>query len=223
MNFGEVLRRYRKEKGLTQKELASKIDIKNHVLISRWEQNTAIPNFEIGLRLCEALEIKNPVQQFLYNRDAEPMFNEEGQQLVNTFIKTLSASGAFAPLSPEQMRTVPLYLMRVSAGPGTISDSWVEKEDIEVDNTVPTSADCAIIIGGDSMEPRIIDGQTIYVHRQEILEHGEVGVFFLNGESLCKKLYSVDGIVKLLSYNEKYAPIEVHEDDNLRIFGKVVA
>ena len=39
------LRKYRKEKGLSQKDVAGFLRIKDNTLISRWESGESIPNF----------------------------------------------------------------------------------------------------------------------------------------------------------------------------------
>ena len=42
-------------------------------------------------------------------------------------------------------------------------------------------ADFGVRVAGDSMEPLYLDGQIIWIHKQETLEEGEIGVFFLEG------------------------------------------
>lgn len=54
MNFGEKLSSARKEKGLSQEELAQKIFITRQAL-SRWENNTAQPSLEMFSMLCDLL------------------------------------------------------------------------------------------------------------------------------------------------------------------------
>ena len=110
-----------------------------------------------------------------------------------------------------------MFFAVVAAGTGSFldSDSYVE---LEVDDSVPADADFAVRVSGDSMTPRFIDGQIIFVKKQNTLNQNEIGVFELNGDSFVKKL----GREQLVSLNEQYAPIAIREWDTFHIFGKVV-
>ena len=57
MTFGERLRRARKEKKLTQKELALKINAK-HNSISNWENDQNMPDPDTIQKLCWALDVQ---------------------------------------------------------------------------------------------------------------------------------------------------------------------
>ena len=119
------------------------------------------------------------------------------------------------------IRTMRVYTNSASAGFGEyLEDS--DYEDIEVSSDVPFNADFGITIHGDSMMPRINDGDVVWVRSQDSLEQGEVGVFVLNGDALCKKLVLVSGRFFLRSLNEKYRDIPIGEDDNLKVIGKVL-
>ena len=84
-------------------------------------------------------------------------------------------------------RLLRLYDTPVSAGLGNYTNEG-NYEMIEVDNTVPNSADYAVRVSGDSMIPRFVDKQIIFIHEQPTLEDGEIGIFYLNNETYLKKL-----------------------------------
>ena len=102
-------------------------------------------------------------------------------------------------------RTLNLYDLPVSAGAGQFLDSDRFSE-MEVGDEVSLDADFGVRVSGDSMEPLYLNGQIIWVHQQETLEDGEIGIFFLDGEA----------------YVKKYAPIKVSSGSVFRTFGKVV-
>lgn len=56
MTLGEKLWRLREEKGMSQDELAEKLDVSRQT-ISNWERDKALPDAEKLKRLCEALGI----------------------------------------------------------------------------------------------------------------------------------------------------------------------
>lgn len=89
---------------------------------------------------------------------------------------------------------------------------------------VPKGASFGIRISGDSMEPAIADGSTVFVKHTMTVESGKVGVFVLNGASYCKQLI-VDKAkreVRLHSLNPKYEDIVVTAADDLRTIGQVL-
>lgn len=127
-----------------------------------------------------------------------------------------SGSGKVVPF-----RTIPLQLYPVSAGPGNFLDDE-NYEDMPVGEDVPMSADFAVRISGDSMEPMLHKNQIIYIHRQETLENGEYGIFFLNGEAYVKRFQKDGAGTFLVSLNPKYTPMPVDAGSDFRIFGKLV-
>lgn len=89
---------------------------------------------------------------------------------------------------------------------------------------IPARADFGIKISGDSMEPKIYDGDIVWVEAMPQIENGEIGIFILDGDSYCKKLH-IDydkGIIELISLNPKYKPKVIKRHEELRTVGKVL-
>ena len=111
--------------------------------------------------------------------------------------------------TPEQdLRQIPLY--RSPAAAGYAAPVFGEDFDyIDVTGQVPQGAEFAVRIQGDSMEPFILDGSTVYVNRDP-LSNGDVGIFCVDGEMLCKQ-YLRDrlGIVYLFSLNRLRSDADV--------------
>lgn len=93
---------------------------------------------------------------------------------------------------------------------------------MEVGDEVSPDADFDVRVSGDSMEPLYLNGQIIWVHQQETLEDGEIGIFFLDGEAYVQKYHQAPDGISLISMNKKYAPIKVSSGSVFRTFGKVV-
>lgn len=55
--FGETLRTYRKERGLTQEELAHRAEI-HRTYVSLLERNEKSPTLNVLFRICRALEVR---------------------------------------------------------------------------------------------------------------------------------------------------------------------
>ena len=118
-------------------------------------------------------------------------------------------------------RVIKLFDIPASAGTGSFLDSD-DFTEIEVGEEVPTDADFGIRISGDSMEPRFINGQIVWVKQQETLLNGEIGIFYLDGNAYCKKIKDDKEGLFLISLNSKYNPIPVADNNSFKVFGKVV-
>ncbi|HAQ8926850.1 TPA: LexA family transcriptional regulator [Enterococcus faecium] len=100
-------------------------------------------------------------------------------------------------------------------------DTVVEEEEFE---RVPSSADFAVPIIGDSMEPVIRNGQFVFVKEQPDVEDGEIAIVEIDGDGVtCKEVfkdYENQSII-LRSINELYED-RVVSPEQIRIIGKVV-
>ena len=56
MNFGEKIYELRTEKNLSQGDLADKLDVSRQS-VSKWENNTAVPDLDKLIKLCDVFEI----------------------------------------------------------------------------------------------------------------------------------------------------------------------
>ena len=194
--FGRRLAAARKETGLNQTEVAARLTAAGFPVrtqaVSKWETGTTLPSATQLVELCRLYGIRDVVS-------------------------------AFAPREERGgvVRVLPLYHLAVSAGTGELLDG-ADYDTVEVGEEVSPAADFGVRIAGDSMEPRFVHGQIVWVKRQETLRSGEIGIFLFNGAGYCKRLERTQGRVELCSLNPKYDPIRVGRGDELRIFGKVV-
>ena len=106
----------------------------------------------------------------------------------------------------------------------------IEGEDYEmvpITEDIPKGADFCIDISGDSMEPYIKDGSRVYIHRGDVEEMRDAGVFFVDGDVFVKQ-WCIDmiGTLHLLSANPKRedANIQIPRDSgrNVVCFGRVI-
>ena len=85
----------------------------------------------------------------------------------------------------------------------------------------------ALKIKGDSMEPRICDGDVVIVRKQDYAESGDLVIVLVNGDSAtCKKLAKYPSGIRLIPFNQAYEPLfysnEEIENKPVRIIGRVV-
>lgn len=131
-----------------------------------------------------------------------------------------------AVVEPAETRYIPLYYTPAAAGMSSPAMGQ-DFDYIEVGNNVPRQADFAVKIDGDSMEPYIRDGSTVYVNREPLV-NGDVGIFYVDGDMLCKQYYKDDyGNVHLLSLNRTRSDADryIHAKDNdtvMTYYGRVI-
>ncbi len=82
-----------------------------------------------------------------------------------------------------------------------------------------------LLVKGDSMEPRIQNGDLALVRRQPVLDDGDLGVVvFGEGEGTLKLFRKKGNAVVLQPFNPAYEPVILsgEELDHLYVAGKVV-
>ena len=117
----------------------------------------------------------------------------------------------------------PLVSYRVPAGfPSPAQDEIAGRIDLNRDLVKHPLATFYVRVEGDSMEPRIHDGELLVVDRMEETKDGDVVVARLGCEFMVKRLHTeTDGGIWLCSENAAYAPIEVTEGMDFEVWGKV--
>lgn len=82
-------------------------------------------------------------------------------------------------------------------------------------------------VKGDSMSPRIMDGDTVIVRSQPDVESGDVAIVMVNGcDATCKRVIKSDGGLTLIPFNPAYQTKQFSKKDlasvPVTIIGKVV-
>ena len=119
-------------------------------------------------------------------------------------------------------------LGRVAAGiPITAITDILDYEEISPEMIKDGSEYFALSIKGDSMEPKISEGDVVIVRKQEDCESGQIAIVQINGdEATCKKLVKKSNGIVLQSFNPAYEPMyfsaEEIEELPLKVIGRVV-
>ncbi len=223
MSFGQRLRDRRKELGLSQGELAKALGVSLSA-VSNYENGLNAMREDVLLRLFRVLDVEpNYLYQDAFSGSSFTCSVEEerlvkayralrvpGKQTMRAMAEALTAYQAELEddRPEEEVRQIPLY--RNPAAAGYASPVFGEDFDyIRVTGETPRGAEFAVRIQGDSMEPYIHNGSIAYVNRDP-LSNGDVGIFCVDGEMLCKQ-YVRDplGIVYLFSLNRERADADV--------------
>lgn len=113
--------------------------------------------------------------------------NESGRAELERYGNYLTAQDVYQRKEAEKhIEYIRHYIVPAAAGYA----SPIEGEDYELvplDPKAPRGADFCITIRGDSMEPYIRDGELAYIKRGADMQPFDVGVFYVDGDVLCKQ------------------------------------
>lgn len=116
-------------------------------------------------------------------------------------------------------RVIPLFEFSACAGEGFFIDDNIPHTDIED----PTGyADYAVTVSGNSMEPTIMDKSVIFVKKEGVPEHKEVGLFVVDGSVMCKRYMKQGKGYKLVPDNNDYKTILGKDISSITYLGKVI-
>ncbi len=204
MNIGKIIEERRKELGLTLEEVGNAVGVSKST-VKKWESGyiSNMRRDKIAL-LAKALDI-NPTQ--LINTEDEP----EPSNISNV-------------IPAENLHMIPVFAS-VSAGFGAYaSDEILEYIPTVLTNPYEANVTLGIKVTGNSMYPKIEDGDTIVVRKQESVDSGSIAVVLLDGEEgLVKKVKYGPDWIDLISINPEY-PVkhfEGSEVQRLRVVGLV--
>lgn len=131
-------------------------------------------------------------------------------------------------LSPSRPSSIKINVLgRVAAGiPIEAVEEIIDQEEI-TEELARTGSFFGLQIKGNSMEPRMCEGDVVIVRQQDDAESGDVVIALINGDdAVCKRLRKYKEGIELISNNPSYEPMyfsnEEIEKKPVRIIGKVV-
>lgn len=250
--IAENITHFRKQRGITQKELAKEVGITASTMTDYMKLRSA-PSFGVIQKLADYFGVKKS--------DIDTTFKEEStNSLPDTpDLLTQQIRDKVVQLTPDNkkivLRTSEELLERQKAN-GEMYTEQNEEEtkinevseviqlysydyydhaasagtgqylnDVRVERIelpVDIDADFVIPIKGDSMEPDYHDGDLVFIQTSVELNDGVIGVFNYNGEAYIKQLVIDKDQAYLHSLNPAYKDMPITPDTDFRIIGEVV-
>lgn len=236
--LSENIRKYRKEKKLTQKELARILKVAP-TAVSAWELGRNKPlmdNVErmvdiFGVKKSELLgdtlkeltsspseiqklydKLHSPRQEKVLNFTREQLDEQEREDYNSTIV----------PIHAESQEPNIEYKVyeKLSAGDGY---EYLEDRNYDVvyfNKDIPH--DFASWVYGDSMEPKYLDGSVALIKDTGWDYDGAIYAVDWDGQSYIKKVYKEKDGLRLVSINDKYDDKFAKWEEEPRIIGKVV-
>lgn len=201
--IGARIHQRREELGMTLEDLGSRLAL-NKSTIKRYESG-------------EVQKIKIPVLSGIARAlDVDPNW---------LALKTDDMGTYSEPYRPTSVK-IPV-LGKVAAGlPITAVENVLDYEEIP-SSLAKTGEFVALQIKGQSMEPRISEGDIVIIRVQPTADNGDIAVVIVNGdEATVKKIKFLPEGILLQPFNPSYQPMFYSKADikakPVRIFGKVI-
>jgi DNA polymerase V len=141
-------------------------------------------------------------------------------------IENFVSGRVFIVDEPYESFLIPLVLSRASAGFPSPADDYIETAiDLNRELIRHPSATFFMRVAGDSMiDAGILPNSTLIVDRQIETKSGDIIIARI-GEELCVKelfINETDGSILLFPKNDNYQPIEITEEMDFEVCGKVI-
>lgn len=188
-NFSSRIKLLRTERGITQEQLASMLKVSRST-IGMYESGKREPDFETSEAIAD-----------IFNVDMDFLMGRSDVERKHPLTPTTVIPPGFQPM-PE-MTTVPI-VGRIACGTPILAE-----QNIEGSACVPARwrATFSLVCKGDSMEPKIHDGDLVAIRKQPEVENGEIAAVRIGEEATLKRVYKRDGFLELRPENSNYESI----------------
>lgn len=204
-NINNLLKERRKQKGLTQKEIADAVGVSEGT-VSRWESG----------------EIANMGRSKIYAL-SKALDLTPAEIMGITDSKENSLPDNVIPLT--NVSYIPL-IGTIACGTPLLAQENIERKILLPDMV---KADFALRCKGDSMiNAGISNGDIAFIRQQSVVENGEIAAVLITNfeaEATLKKIYIKDTSITLVAQNPNFEPLTFTGEDmnNVEIIGKCVA
>ena len=178
-----------------------------------------------SIDICGTLKIPMPTFSDWINAKTYPRIDKI-ELMANYF--GIEKSNLVEENSKKNRKGITINVLgRVAAGiPIEAVENIIDTEEISEDLS-RTGDFFGLQIHGDSMEPRMYEGDVVIVRQQEDAETGDIVIALINGnDATCKRLTKYSGGIALTSLNPKYDPMMFSNEEIIskpvKIIGKVV-
>lgn len=192
------LQYYMNEMGIDRNELCQILGFK-YTTVSEWLQGKKYPRIDKIEALANYFGIKK-------------------SDLIEDKSDNSPIESNITPLNQSDVYRIPVF-ESVSAGFGTYaSDYIVEYMPVYIKNPADAKDMLCIKVKGNSMYPKIEDGDIVVVRKQSSVDSGSIAVVLIdNEEGFVKKVVYDKDFIELISINPEYAPKRFEGEDVLRV------
>lgn len=195
--FSSNLKHLRTSNGMEQRELAETLGFKSSSAVSEWEKGVREPSVVVISKIAEIFRVS-----------------------ISDIMEKDLSSARFSNISNNSSSNQIPLLGTIAAGSPILAEQNIE-DYFNLDKKI--KADFCLRIKGDSMiNVNILDGDIVFIRKQEDLEDGQIGAVLVNDSETLKRFYRNNGSVILQAENPEYKPLVISTGE-VRILGKMVA
>lgn len=221
------IKKYVKEKGITQKELANQIGISPSTM-SDYMNLRSNPSHGVIQKIADYFGVlKSDIDttfKDINSNDIYGLYNQlektRQKKVYNYAESQLEEQKQSKIVEIDDYRDIKIQ-SSLSAGSGIIDLDPEYAEDFRYKGDVPEH-DLAFKVSGNSMEPFFQDEEIIFVKRIDEPRDGIFAAVMINDEAYIKKLYIEEDHLRLVSLNKEYKDIVTDKNDDVKIVGKVI-
>ncbi len=197
-SIGKRIRDAREGAGLLQSALARKIQVTTRT-IQRWEKGEQIPDADKVIAIAHLAHVQT---QWLLTGEGA-MYLQEPQSPDRTPEVNLHRVG---------LVKVPLLASVPAGKPALIFHPDFVERYVVIDD-VKDPAAIGLVVRGQSMAPRLEEGDIIIVSPKREIHNGDICVVRVGDEDTVKRIKFEDQFIHLIPLNRDYEPMVVHKKD----------
>lgn len=194
-----ILKRLREARGLLQKDVAAYLGVDRTTYV-KYERGDSEPNFQILDKLASFFDVS---VDYLLNRDTPSPVQAP-------------STGVIIPVLGHVIAGIPIEAI----------EDIIDYE--EISKAMAAQGEhFALKVKGDSMEPKISEGDVVIVRKQSDVNSGDIAVVLVNGdEATVKRIKKRPEGLLLSPFNPSYEPMLYTNEDIAKlpvtILGRVV-
>lgn len=197
--FAKRLHYYMEQKGVDRRQLCDDLNLK-YSTVSEWLSANKYPRIDKIELLANYFGItKSNLIEDDKPADTLTILPQNKIHMIPVFGSVAAGFGAYA--SSDIIEYIPLYI----------------ENDSDVEDTI------CITVKGQSMYPKIEEGDRIVVRRQDSVDSGRIAVVMIGEDAVVKRVEIERNKLTLISINPEYPPrvIEGKDLEDVRIVGLV--
>ena len=222
IEIGKRIKQRREELGMTQEELGNLLWL-NKSTIQRYEAGK-IAKIKLPVIHAMAKQLNVSPEWLILHSDEMGSFHERFDLYKDGKAETVDDLEPNAIILPqEKIHMIPVF-GSVAAGFGAYASSdIIEYIPLYIENDCDVENTICITVKGQSMYPKIEEGDRIVVRRQDSVDNGRIAVVMIGDEAVVKRVECEKNKLTLISINPEYPPrvIEGKDLEDVRIVGLV--
>ncbi|MDG8681572.1 helix-turn-helix domain-containing protein [Streptococcus pneumoniae] len=233
--MADNIKRLLSAKGLNPRQLAIALDFK-YTTVNDWVNAKTYPRIDkiemlanfFNVSKSDLVENKNaetpttsPVQA-IYDQLTPPRQEKAltylKKQLLEQKNENIVSENIISLDDYRESKTLPVIGV-VTAGNGITQDDNLNMEKCFYTDEIPDDYDAIAYVVGNSMEPKIKNGDYLFIKNTPQVDYNTIGIFQVDGANYVKKLRQ--GYLE--SLNPECADIQLDESNDIRTIGEVVS